>query len=62
MSNVRNSRTTHPRKAARRARAFGRLNVIKGGDKSYIERKRQEFMALGGDASEFASICARRGY
>lgn len=52
MSNIRNSRTTHPRKQARRQRAFERFSVrayIKDGSGShlaYVGRKEAELAAL----------------
>lgn len=48
--NKRNSRTTFPRKAARRARAAMRFSIDparRNGDPGYMARKAQEANALG---------------
>lgn len=49
MPNIRNSRTTHPRKAIRRQRAAWRFSYVpeKMGDASYMARKMTEAKALG---------------
>lgn len=47
MANARNTRTTHPRKAARRERAADRFYVIVGGGKTYLRNKSVEAFALG---------------
>lgn len=49
MSNARNSRTTHPRKQARRQRAADRFHFMaeRRSNKGYMERKTTEAIALG---------------
>lgn len=49
MNNARNSRTTHPRKQARRDRAAMRFSVVESRleDKRYRVAKRAEAIALG---------------
>jgi hypothetical protein len=49
MSNVRNIRTTHPRKQERRHRAADRFHFAseRRSDKGYMERKTTEAIALG---------------
>ncbi len=49
MSNIRNSRTTHPRKQARRQRAADRFHIdpMRAGSKAYLKNKSTEAFALG---------------
>jgi len=48
MSNIRNSRTTHPRKQARRDRAAQRFGIRSiRGNPDYVTRKLIEAKALG---------------
>jgi hypothetical protein len=50
-SNLRNSRTTFPRKAARRQRAADRFSIKRDlrNDSGYMARKTQEAQSLGVD-------------
>jgi hypothetical protein len=54
MANARNSRTTHPRKKARRERAAARFTVTASrlDDNAYRVRKLTEAAALGIDFTE----------
>lgn len=49
MANARNTRTTHPRKAARRQRAAARFAIKRSRqhDAGYMSRKQVEAIALG---------------
>lgn len=46
--NIRNSRTTHPKRKARQVRAFHRFYTLdsRSGDTSYQLRKSEEYTAL----------------
>lgn len=45
--NIRNARTTHPRKQARRQRAIFRFSIKESGSIEYLARKMGEAESLG---------------
>lgn len=61
--NKRNSRTTHPRKAKRRATALENFTVKRNriGEAAYMARKLAEYMALGGSADQLQYVPQRLG-
>lgn len=61
MNNIRNARTTHPRKAQRRASAMENFTVDRKrmGESDYMARRQQEWIALGGTAEAFPNVMQR---